>query len=136
VDTAANKEIVRRFFEVGVLGEPDLFDDIVAPDFVNHAAPQRQGLAGLKEVIAFSRNAQPDQRWTEQHVVAEGELVVVYGVREGTWSATEFRGIKTPAGQVAVELAHMFRVVEGKITEHWAVRDDLGMIRQLGVLPS
>jgi predicted ester cyclase len=34
-----------------------------------------------------------------------------------------------------VELAHMFRVTDGKISEHWAVRDDLGMMQQLGVLP-
>ena len=31
--------------------------------------------------------------------------------------------------------SHRFRVVDGKITEHWAVRDDLGMMWQLGVMP-
>jgi predicted ester cyclase len=29
----------------------------------------------------------------------------------------------------------MFRFKDGKIAEHWAVRDDLGMMQQLGVLP-
>jgi len=87
-------------------------------------------------VIALSRRAQPDQRWTEQLVVAEGDLVVVYGIREATWQAAEFRGIPTPpGGHVAVELAHMFRVSDGKISEHWAIRDDLGMMQQLDALP-
>jgi predicted SnoaL-like aldol condensation-catalyzing enzyme len=36
--------------------------------------------------------------------------------------------------QVAVELAYMFRVMDGKITEHWAVRDDLGMLQKLGAI--
>jgi predicted ester cyclase len=35
---------------------------------------------------------------------------------------------------VAVELVHIFRVRDGKIVEHWAVRDDLGLMKQLGVV--
>jgi SnoaL-like polyketide cyclase len=33
-----------------------------------------------------------------------------------------------------VELVHIFRVRDGKIVEHWAVRDDLGLMKQLGVV--
>jgi hypothetical protein len=29
----------------------------------------------------------------------------------------------------------MYRVLDGKIGEHFANRDDLGMMRQLGLLP-
>ena len=29
---------------------------------------------------------------------------------------------------------HIYRVADGKIREHWAVRDDLSMLRQLGAL--
>ena len=79
--------------------------------------------------------AQTDRRWTEQHYVAEGELVVVYGVREGTWRASAFRrGRHTEQRRCALELAHMFRVRDGLICEHWAVRDDLAMLQQLGAL--
>jgi predicted ester cyclase len=31
---------------------------------------------------------------------------------------------------------HFLRFRDGKAIEHWAVRDDLGMMRQLGVLPA
>jgi predicted ester cyclase len=68
-------------------------------------------------------------------VLADGDLVVVYGVREATWQGQRFRGLSTPQGKrIAVELAHMFRLVDGKIIEHWAVRDDLGLMQQLGVV--
>ena len=30
---------------------------------------------------------------------------------------------------------HLFRVTNGKITEHWAYRDDVGLIRQVGARP-
>ena len=135
-----NKDLVRRFLDECVLGgQADVLEEIVSPDVVNHAAaPGRQhGIEGIKAVIGFSRQAQPDQRWAEQHVVAEGDLVIVYGVREGTWQGKSFRGVDTPSGRrVSVELAHMFRIEDGKIAEHWAVRDDFGMFQQLGVAPA
>jgi predicted ester cyclase len=133
-----NKAIVLRFLdEVVGGGDFDVAAELCTADALNHAAApgRQQGIENLKAVIGFSRRAQPDQRWVEQHVVAEGDLVVVYGRRDGTWQAPSFRGIDTPSsGSVSVELAHMFRLRDGKIAEHWAVRDDLGMMQQLGVI--
>jgi predicted ester cyclase len=135
-----NKALIRRYFEeIFGKGNLDLVDEMCSPDIVNHAAvpERRHGVEGLKAVIGFSRAAQPDQRWTSQRMVAEGDLVVVYGVREGTWQAKGFRGVPTPTDKrVAVELVHIFRIADGKIVEHWAVRDDLGMMQQLGVIPA
>lgn len=77
----------------------------------------------------------PDQRRTNEMLIAEGGLVAIHGVREATWQADSFRGIPTPKGNsVAVELVHIFRIRDGKIVEHWAVRDDLGLMKQLGVV--
>jgi len=133
-----NKEVVLRFLdEVVDRGDFSVTTELWAADALNHAAaPGRQdGVENLNAVIEFSRAAQPDQRWSVQHVVAEGDLVVVFGRRDGTWQAPSFRGFDTPTGgPVSVELSHMFRLRDGKIAEHWAVRDDLGMMQQLGVL--
>jgi predicted ester cyclase len=133
-----NKAVVRRFLdEVVGQGRFDLADELCAPDVVNHAAApeRRDGVENIKAVLGFSLGAQPDQRWVEQHLLADGDLVVVYGRREGTWQAPGFRGVPTPSsGKVSVELAHMFRLRDAKIVEHWAVRDDLGMLKQLGAL--
>lgn len=138
MDVEHNKEVVRRLLDE-VLGRGDmaLLAELCATDVVNHAAaPGRQhGIENLTAVLEFSRTAQPDQSWVEQHIVGEGDLVVVYGRRQGTWQASSFRGLDTPANvQISVELAHMFRLHHGKISEHWAVRDDLGMMQQLGAL--
>ena len=84
--------------------------------------------------MGFIHAAQTERRWTQQQYVAEGNLVIVYGLREGRWHAPEFRGVPTPReGHISVELAHMFRLSDGRIEEHWAVRDDLAMMQQLGV---
>ena len=138
VDIEHNKAVVRRLLdEVVGGGNMELVAEVCAADVINHAAaPDRQhGVENYRAVLEFSRTAQPDQSWVEQQIVGEGDLVVVYGRRRGTWQASSFRGIDTPADlPVSVELAHMFRLEDGKIVEHWAVRDDLGMLQQLGVL--
>jgi predicted ester cyclase len=133
-----NKTVVRRFIHQGVIGgDLALIEELCSPDCINHAAtPEaRHGTEGLRRVVGFSRAAMPDQRWTNEMLVAEGDLVVIHGIREATWQADSFRGIPTPKGKaVAVELVHIFRVRDGKIVEHWAVRDDLGLMKQLGVV--
>jgi predicted ester cyclase len=138
VSVEENKTVVRRFLdEVVGRGAVHLASELCTEDCVNHAAvPERQrGIENLKAVVEFSRSAQPDQHWVEQHIVGDGDLVIAYGRREGTWQATSFRGIETPTNRpVSVELAHMFRLRDGKIAEHWAVRDDLGMMQQLGAI--
>jgi predicted ester cyclase len=42
-----------------------------------------------------------------------------------------------PTGlQVAYDYVHIVRYRDGKAVEHWGVRDDLTLMRQLGVIPS
>ncbi len=68
-------------------------------------------------------------------LIAEGDLVVIHGIREATWQADAFRGLPTQKGRsVSVELVHIFRIHDGKIVEHWAVRDDLALMKQLSVI--
>ena len=133
-----NKMVVRRFIHEGVVGgNLAVIDELCSADCINHSAvPEaRLGTEGVKRVVGFSRAAMPDQQWTNEMLIAEGDLVVIHGVREATWQAESFRGVATPKGKrVAVELVHIFRVRDGKIVEHWAVRDDLGLMKQLGVV--
>jgi predicted SnoaL-like aldol condensation-catalyzing enzyme len=140
VESERNKAVVRRFMdEVSDGGDLSVLDEVCAADVINHAARPdlRDGIEAFKKLIGFVHGSQADRRWTEQHYVAEGDLVVVYGVREGTWQAPAFRGVSTPVtGYISTELPHMFRLRHGLIEEHWAVRDDLGMMQQLGVLDS
>ena len=55
----------------------------------------------------------------------------------GTYRFThegEFFGIAPTGKQVTPTGTHLFRLVEGKIMEHWCNNDDLGVMRQLGVV--
>jgi predicted SnoaL-like aldol condensation-catalyzing enzyme len=140
VDVDGNKSVVRRFLDdVSDGGAVELLDQLCTADVVNHAARPglQDGIEALKTLMRSIQESQTDRRWTDQRYVAEGDLVVVYGVREGFWRSPSFRGVPTPnPGPISTELAHLFRLRDGRIAEHWAVRDDLAMMQQLGVLPS
>ena len=47
-----------------------------------------------------------------------------------------FFGIPPTGRRLVVRQAHMLRLHDGLIREHWAVRDDLGVLVQLGAVES
>ncbi|MGH8937054.1 MAG: ester cyclase [Acidimicrobiia bacterium] len=136
MSTERNKQLVDHFD--AVLNTRDLgqLDELCMPDMINHTlAPGRpSGLAGTREFLSTAGRAWQTDRWREKVVVAEGDFVVQYGVREGTWPGGPFRGFDLPAGDYTRDFAAMYRLVDGRIAERWAVRDDLGMMVQLGGL--
>jgi steroid delta-isomerase-like uncharacterized protein len=132
-----NEAVVRRYIEE-VWNGHDLtnFDELVADDHFDHmAVPEhRHGLAEARHVMNWLFGVFPDHRFDVEDAVADGDKVAV----RGTCSAThegELWGIAPTGERFAVQQAHWFRVADGKVAEHWAVRDDLGMMRQLGVMP-
>ena len=133
---ATNKAVVERFDAVLNSADLDELEVLCTPDMTNHAlAPGRPaGLAGTREFLRGATRFRSDG-WRELAVVAEGDHVVQYGVREGRWPGGPFLGISAPPGPYARDTAFMYRLVEGRIAERWAVRDDLGMLRQLAAIP-
>ena len=79
--------------------------------------------------------AVPDSKWTTLKLIAEGDFVVCHNRWSGTYGGTNFRAIATPQGErFSVEHLHLYRMSDGRIAEHWVVRDDLGMMLQLGAI--
>lgn len=133
---AENKEQFRRTYEE-MFNEGDLAlaDELIAPDFLNHEAPpgKNYGPASMRGLITWLRTAFPDLHFTIEELVAEGDTVAGRVTMSGTHLGP-FQGI--PATGRSFEQAHMHfvRLRDGKAIEHRAVRDDLGMMRQLGVI--
>ena len=130
-----NKKVVERFEELMTTQELGLLDELCAPDMVNHAlAPNRPaGLAGTREFLCTAGRTQfLTTTWPEKVVVAEGDFVVWFGMRGGRWAGGSLLGFDVPEGDYERGFTVMYRLEDGKIVERWAVRDDLGMLRQLG----
>jgi len=132
-----NKAHYRRTLEeVFNQGNFALVDDLVAPDFLNHEVPpgmNNRGPESTRQVVRMLRTAFPDLHFTIEELVAEGDTVAGRVRMSGTHLGP-FQGI-APTGR-SFEQAHMHfvRFRDGKAIEHRAVRDDLGMMRQLGVI--
>ena len=127
-------DVVRQFYESWNRGNID-FPALVADDIVNHqpeVEPER-GLGAFADAISGVMAAVPDSQWTISDMLVDGDRVAVRTIWSGTYGAPQFRGlpIAGPAS-FSAEHIHIYRVTHGKLAEHWVVRDDLAMLRQLG----
>ncbi len=109
----------------------------VTDDFINHEAPPGTP-PGPGAVIGYMHllaKAFSDQRWTIHRVITEGDTAVVYCTHSGRHTG-DFFGLPATGRSFAYQQMHMIRMVNGKGAEHWAVRDDAALMRQLtGALP-
>ncbi len=132
----ANKQLVEGFLRAFGDGNMDAVEEALAPDFVNHDAPEFPGVggdrAGVVAAIRYLKAAFPDARADLVSVVAEGDKVGVHDQLVGTHEA-EFLGVAPTGRQVRVDFIHVFRVVDGRIVERWGVSDSETLLRQLGV---
>jgi steroid delta-isomerase-like uncharacterized protein len=139
VSTEENKAIVRRWSEeLWSQGKLEVADEIVAPDYVRHDPgdpfPAR-GPEDVKRLVSMLRTMLPDLTITIEDMLAEGDKVMI----RYTGVATDTKGFMgKPATGIETRTAAMqlFRLANGQIVESWAVRDDLGTMRQLGHLPA
>jgi predicted ester cyclase len=63
-------------------------------------------------------------------VLAEGDKVVIRCTHSGIHTG-EFFGVPATGRRFAYNQMHIIRVRDGKGREHWAVRDDASLMRQL-----
>jgi steroid delta-isomerase-like uncharacterized protein len=135
VELQEHKELVHRFVEhVWNAKDPAAADAFLAVDYVDHAY-QPPNAEGLKQIIVGTRDAFPDYVFTVEDIVAQDDRVVARMTMRGTHRGP-FRG--TPATGAAVEVAvyRTFRIVEGKIAEHWGLLDTATLLRQIGTAPT
>jgi predicted ester cyclase len=112
-----------------------------AEEALNHG--MRVPRAGVEAVLRSLRTAMPDLHMEIIETVSDGEVVAcrltLTGTHQGTPELPFVQGgvfaMVEPSGQ-RIEMAqiHWYRVRDNQIIEHWAVRDDLTMARQLGVV--
>jgi steroid delta-isomerase-like uncharacterized protein len=137
MSSEANKtQYCRTLEEVFNQGDLDLVDELVAPDFLNHDVPpgmNNRGPDSTRQIVRMLRTAFPDLHFTIEELVTEADTVAGRVTMRGTHLGP-FQGI-APTGRSFEQVhMHFVRFRDGKAIEHRAVRDDLGMMRQLGVI--
>ena len=127
-----NKAIVRRFFEVENKKDLTLLDELIAPDYVDHAFNLR-GLEDIKQFYTMFFKGFPDLHDTIEDMIAEGDKVWVRSTFTGTHKG-EYRGIAPTGKKFTMTAVSIYRIVESKVVETWVVFDMLDFYKQLGVI--
>jgi predicted ester cyclase len=138
MSTEDNKALVRRFYEeVFNRKNTAAIDEFIAPNVVDHLVPPGMpgGIEGTRQSIGMFLTAFPDLHFTVEDMIAEGDKVVDRITARGTHQG-EFMSIPPTGKQVTVTAIDISRIAGGKLVEHWAEMDMLGMLQQIGALPT
>ena len=137
--SAENKAIARRFYEEIINHRnQSVVDELVAPGFVDHN-PIGPGIApgpeGVKQTFAMFRSGLPDMNVTIEDQIAEGDKVVSRLTARGTHKG-ELMGIPPTGKKLTMGVIDVIRFKGGKAVERWGESDNMGMMQQLGVIPT
>ncbi len=137
MSTESNKNVLRRFHEAFDRGDLATCMRLMAPDFSatldGMPAPlDVKAFRGLAEVFlsAFSNS-----KHTFETLVAEGDRVAM----RASWSAVHtgtFNGIPASNRPVTITVTTFDRIVDGKMAEHRATMDIMGLMQQIGAIPA
>ena len=136
-DPAANKALIRRFFEeVWSTGDLSRRDSFLAEGYRGHVAGAAEPIDrdGWSAWFQGFRTAFPDARFTVEDMVAEGDRVAARLTMRGTHLGP-LNGVPPTGRAVVVSGMSLERVADGRIVEGWNENDALGLLQQLGVLP-
>lgn len=125
------KTVALESFRLIENGDVELAEKIIASDFVNQEADddpeeverQQHGAAGFLATSQWLRNAFSNLSFEHQETLAEGEHTGI------------FNGIQPTGKHIEHKQVHIFTITDGQITHHRAIRDDLGLLLQLGWRP-
>jgi predicted ester cyclase len=132
-----NKQLCRDYFDAFLRRDVEWMDRHVAPEFVRHdpGLPfEVRGPEGVAQLHDALLPAFPDMELPLHDLVAEGEKVLVRLTIHATHTGP-FGELEATGRRIEVPVLDLFQIQDDRLVEHWALLDNLGMMRQLGALP-
>jgi predicted SnoaL-like aldol condensation-catalyzing enzyme len=106
-ETAASKELATRYFDRLMVEKDPGAVEYLAPEYHQHNPTIPSGSAGLREMFGAFFEQTPTLIVERHRVIAEGSFVAIHA---------HYRLSPEDRGQAVVDI---FRVLDGKIVEHW-----------------
>jgi len=128
-----NKKVVLRFnkeFLEG--GDPNILEEIVADNFINHTAPAGfpNDASGLIQFVAILHKGFSDLHIEIHEQVAEGDIVASRKTMHAIHSG-EIMGHKATGKKVTIKVMDFVRVEKGKYVDHWGQNNITQVIQEL-----
>lgn len=133
-----NKQLCRDYFTAFAAGDSAWMERHIAPGFVRHdpGLPfEVRGPAGVKQLHDVLLPAFPDMALPLEDLIAEGEKVLVRLRVQGTHTGA-FGDLAATGRKIDIGVLDLFQIRDGQFIEHWALLDNLSMLKQLGALPA
>lgn len=134
-----NKAVVRQVLDrVWSQGDLDAIDELFAEDVIANIAGQPEPVRGrdtFKEFVGMFRGAFPDMRVTVEEQIAEGDLVTTRWTARATHEG-DFMGTPATGRQATISGIQINRIAGGRIVEGWVNFDALGLMQQIGAVPT
>lgn len=132
-----NKLIIRRLImEVWGNGDMAALDEIVSSDFIDHTTTGDVAKSeNFKNLVIGFRSAFPDIQFTIEDIMAEGDKVIARWGASGTHKG-EFLGHAPTDNRISITGVHIYRLSNEKLVERWGNWDQLGLMQQIGLIPT
>jgi steroid delta-isomerase-like uncharacterized protein len=134
----ANKAVMQRFTEFINTASEKLAAELVSPNAIFHV-PRRpepmRGPDGYLAIIGMMRSSFPDIQWTLEDTVAEADKVAARFTMRGTHQGAFF-GVPPTGKKIEVQAMNFYRFSSGQIVEEYGQPDLLGLMQQIGAIPS
>ncbi|GAA5173117.1 ester cyclase [Amycolatopsis dongchuanensis] len=114
---------------------PDLVDEFVAEDYVNHNDFVADGREANRRFWTVFFAGLPDVRVTMEDLVVSGDRVVGRFVYRGTHDG-ELMGILATGKPVEMRSIDIWRVRDGMFAEHWDELNLMQLFQRIGALPA
>jgi predicted SnoaL-like aldol condensation-catalyzing enzyme len=139
MSTEANKEVIRRFVrDLKNRQNPAAGPELLAPNYVHHFHMPGEtlppGIEGAGRVGQIWGQAFPEIKVTLEILIAEGDFVLERSSVEALHGG-EFCGAPATNKIVTWTENHLYRMVDGRIAEHWPEADMAGLLEQVGAFP-
>ena len=135
-----NVQLVRNAIDVLNTGDTSRVSEFISPNYFNHESqmdPVRSKMRGPQEFIdtvTSIRKAFSDLQYELTDSVASNEKVISVVSVRGRHTGSFFGFIPPTGNKISYQAVHIFTIDDGKIAEHKAIRDDLALMYQLGVV--
>jgi steroid delta-isomerase-like uncharacterized protein len=136
--TENNKALVARFVQFINTANEQLAEELISQEAKFYVPGQdgpMHGPAGYLTIIGMMRSGFPDIQWSLEDSVFEGEKVAARFMMRGTHQGTFF-GISPTGKSINVQAINFYRFFNGQIIEEFGQPDMLGLLQQIGAVPT
>jgi len=138
MNVETNKMVMSRFLEFINTGSEQLATELISPDAIFHVPGRPEpvrGPSGYLEIIGMMRSGFPDIQWTLEELIAEGDKVAARFTMRGTHQGAFF-SVPPTGKKIAVQAMNFYHLSNGQFVGERGQPDLLGLLQQIGALPT